>query len=98
LLYRPARNCSISVDIWHVVRYSVPLLGEIREQELQGMRPLAAPARTVGMEEPSRMDIAEEARLVRRARWGSREAFETICSRHSRAVYALALRLSGNPA
>lgn len=62
------------------------------------MRPLAAPARTVGMEEPSRMDIAEEARLVRRARWGSREAFETIYSRHSRAVYALALRLSGNPA
>lgn len=62
------------------------------------MRPLAPPARTVGMEEPSRMDIAEEARLVRRARWGSREAFETIYSRHSRAVYALALRLSGNPA
>lgn len=44
------------------------------------------------------MDIAEEARLVRRARWGSREAFETIYSRHARAVYALALRLSGNPA
>lgn len=44
------------------------------------------------------MDIAEEARLVRRARWGSREAFETIYSRHSRAVYVLALRLSGNPA
>lgn len=62
------------------------------------MRPLAPPARTVGMEEPSRMDIAEEARLVRRARWGSREAFETIYSRHSRAVYVLALRLSGNPA
>ena len=62
------------------------------------MRPLAPPARTVGMEEPSRMDIAEEARLVRRARWGSREAFETIYSRHSRAVYALALRLPGNPA
>lgn len=50
------------------------------------------------MDDPSRVDIAEEARLVRRARWGSREAFETIYGRHAHAVYGLALRLSGNAA
>lgn len=50
------------------------------------------------MDDTTRVDIAEEARLVRRARWGSREAFETLYSRHAGAIHALALRLTGNPA
>lgn len=50
------------------------------------------------MDDPSRVDIAEEARLVRRARWGSREAFETLYSRHAGAIHALAVRLTGNAA
>ena len=51
-----------------------------------------------GMDDSFRVDIAEEARLVRRARWGSRKAFETLYARHAQAIHALALRLSGNPA
>jgi len=50
------------------------------------------------MDDTSRVDIAEEARLVRRARWGSGEAFETLYSRHAGAVHALAVRLTGNAA
>jgi len=50
------------------------------------------------MDDSPRVDIAEEARLVRRARWGSREAFETLYSRHAAAVHALATRLTGNRA
>ena len=50
------------------------------------------------MDDPSRVDIAEEARLVRRARWGDSKAFETLYARHAGAVHALALRLTGNPA
>ena len=50
------------------------------------------------MDDSSRVDIAEEARLVRRARWGSRKAFETLYSRHAGAIHALAVRLTGNPA
>lgn len=50
------------------------------------------------MDDTSRVDIAEEARLVRRARWGSREAFETLYSRHAGAIHALAVRLTGNAA
>lgn len=45
-----------------------------------------------------RVDIAEEARLVRRARWGDRKAFEVLYARHARAVHALALRLTGDAA
>lgn len=55
-------------------------------------------ARNSGMDDSLRVDIAEEARLVRRARWGSRKAFETLYERHARAVHALALRLTGNAA
>jgi len=54
--------------------------------------------RTSGMDDPSRVDIAEESRLVRRARWGDGAAFEALYSRHARAVHALALRLTGDPA
>lgn len=50
------------------------------------------------MDDSSRVDIAEEARLVRRARWGGREAFETLYSRHAGAIHGLALRLTGNRA
>lgn len=50
------------------------------------------------MDDSSRVDIAEESRLVRRARWGDGAAFETLYSRHARAVHALALRLTGDPA
>src|SRR5690554_70694 len=56
------------------------------------------PAVASGMDDSPRVDIAEEARLVRRARWGSREAFETLYSRHAAAVHALATRLTGNRA
>src|SRR5690606_22792764 len=48
------------------------------------------------MDDTSRVDIAEEARLVRRARWGSRKAFETLYSRHAGPIHALAMRLTGN--
>lgn len=50
------------------------------------------------MDDSSRVDIAEESSLVRRARWGDGAAFETLYSRHARAVHALALRLTGDPA
>lgn len=50
------------------------------------------------MDDTSRVDIAEEARLVRRARWGSREAFETLYARHAGAIHGLAVRMTGNPA
>lgn len=50
------------------------------------------------MDGSSHVHIAEEARLVRRARWGDREAFEAIYSRHAAAIHALALRLTGSPA
>lgn len=62
------------------------------------MRPLGVIARNASMDDSFRVDIAREAQLVRRARWGSRRAFETLYERHAQAVYALALRLSGNPA
>ncbi|MGY0559308.1 RNA polymerase sigma factor [Luteimonas sp. A478] len=50
------------------------------------------------MDDLQRVDIAEEARLVRRARWGDRKAFETLYHRHAGAIHALALRLTGNAA
>lgn len=43
-------------------------------------------------------DAELEARLVRRARWGGEEAFAQLYAMHAKAVYSLALRLSGNPA
>ena len=52
----------------------------------------------MGMDGSHRVDIAEESRLVRQARWGDRAAFETLYSRHAAAVHALALRLTGNAA
>lgn len=45
-----------------------------------------------------RVDIGEEAALVRKARWGNRAAFETLYRRHAGAVHALSLRLTGNAA
>lgn len=39
-----------------------------------------------------------EPELIHRARLGDREAFATLYRRHARTVYALALRLTGNPA
>lgn len=48
--------------------------------------------------ESQRVDIAEEAALVRKARWGGREAFETLYHRHAPAVHALAFRLTGDAA
>lgn len=50
------------------------------------------------MDGSPQVDIAEEARLVRRARWGDHAAFETLYVRHAAAVHALALRLTGNAA
>lgn len=50
------------------------------------------------MDEPFRVDITEESRLVRRAGWGDRQAFELLYARHAGAVHALALRLTGRPA
>ena len=50
------------------------------------------------MDDSQRVDIAEEARLVRRARWGDRRAFETLYHRHAAAIHALALRLTGSTA
>lgn len=49
------------------------------------------------MDDSFRVEIAEEARLVRRARWGDRQAFETLYARHAAAVHALALRVTGDP-
>lgn len=43
-------------------------------------------------------DAGLEARLVRRARWGGQEAFAQLYRMHARAVYSLALRLTGNAA
>ena len=50
------------------------------------------------MDDSQRVDIAEEARLVRRVRWGDRRAFETLYHRHAAAIHALALRLTGSAA
>ena len=52
------------------------------------------------------MDIAstatramdDEPALLRRARWGDEQAFALLYQRHAPAVYALALRLTGNVA
>ena len=43
-------------------------------------------------------DAGLEARLVRRARWGGQDAFAQLYAMHARAVYSLALRLTGNAA
>lgn len=44
------------------------------------------------------MDPGLEARLVGRARWGGQDAFAQLYGLHARAVYSLALRLTGNTA
>lgn len=41
-------------------------------------------------------DIREEADLVRQARRGDPQAFETLYHRHARAIYTLAFRLTGD--
>lgn len=43
-------------------------------------------------------DNQSEADLVRKARWGDRDAFEQLYRLHARAIHALALRLTGNRA
>lgn len=48
--------------------------------------------------ETATFSIEEEARLIRKARWGSEAAFETLYHRHARAIHGLALRLTGDPA
>lgn len=50
------------------------------------------------MDDLQRVDIAEEARPVRRARWGDGKAFEILYGRHAGAIHALALRLTGDSA
>jgi len=44
------------------------------------------------------MDERPEASLVEDARRGGREAFAELVRRHERRVYAIALRMAGNPA
>jgi RNA polymerase sigma-70 factor (ECF subfamily) len=44
------------------------------------------------------MDERPDERLVEEARQGSREAFAALVRRHERRVYAVALRMAGNPA
>jgi RNA polymerase sigma factor (sigma-70 family) len=46
----------------------------------------------------AQFDLKEEAALVRRARWGSESAFETLYHRHARTVHALAYRITGDAA
>jgi len=48
--------------------------------------------------ETAPFNVEEEARLVRKARWGNEAAFETLYRRHARAIHGLALRLTGDPA
>jgi RNA polymerase sigma-70 factor (ECF subfamily) len=43
------------------------------------------------------MDDTPDARLVEEARRGGREAFAELVRRHERRVYAVALRMAGNP-
>ena len=50
------------------------------------------------MGEQSRDDDGTEAARLRRARRGDEAAFESIYRDHARAVHALALRLTGDPA
>ena len=42
------------------------------------------------------VDVREEAALVRRARWGSQQAFAILYDRHAGAIHALAYRLTGD--
>jgi RNA polymerase sigma-70 factor, ECF subfamily len=44
------------------------------------------------------MEEHPDARLVEDARQGGREAFAELVRRHERRVYAIALRMAGNPA
>lgn len=45
-----------------------------------------------------RTQPSSEAEFIRRAQQGDAQAFEHVYARHSRRVYALCLRMTGNPA
>ncbi|MCF7222458.1 RNA polymerase sigma factor [Marilutibacter chinensis] len=42
--------------------------------------------------------LVDEPELLRKARWGNRQAFAELYARHAGAVHALALRLTADPA
>jgi RNA polymerase sigma-70 factor (ECF subfamily) len=42
--------------------------------------------------------LIDEPELLRKARWGDRQAFAELYARHARAIHALALRLTADPA
>lgn len=60
-------------------------------------RPAPAPQPAPVNAKPLKLDSASLSELVRRAQQGNAEAFEAIYRLHSQRVYALCLRMLGNP-